>query len=201
VKEAKMKLSDMRVLIVADDAETVALLTSEIVGKFDANLTVVNTLEEARAVAEPNQFDVLLAAQRLPDGSGLALLDQESGTFDAPMILLDDGLDAKRVLAAMRLGVVDVLPTPIDKGHLATAVRNAAIASRDRRHTVARSGRLRKMSSKLVRDRRELRQRVDLVCRDLVSAYRRLAKKVVGVQASDSSYDAEPDDGSYGPPI
>jgi len=195
-----MKLSDMRVLIVADDTEAIALLTSEIVREFNASVTVVNTLEEARAVGEPNRFDLVFAAQRLPDGSGLALLDHASGVPDTPMILLDDGLDAKRLLAAMRLGAADVLPTPIDKQHLAAAVRRTVTANRRRRHTAARSGRLRRMSSKLVRDRRELRQRVDLVCRDLVSAYRRLAKKVVGVQAADTAYDEEPE-GDFQEPI
>lgn len=194
-----MKLSDMRVLIVTDDAETIASLTSEIMRGLNANVTVVNTLEEARTVSEADGFDVVLAAQSLPDGSGLALLDRESNVFDAPVIILDDGLDGARILAALRLGVADVLPTPIDKQHLATTVRKAVAANRHRRHVAARSGRLRKISSKLVRDRRELRQRVDLVCRDLVSAYRRLAKKVVGVQTQDTPYEGESDADTYDP--
>ncbi len=192
-----MKLSNMQVLIVADDAETIALLTSEIIRQLDANVTVVNTLEEAKTVSGPDRFDVILASQRLPDGSGLALLDLKSNTFDAPIIMLDDGLDGARVLAALRLGAADVLPTPIDKTHLTVTMRKAVSTNRRRRHAAARSTRLRTISSRLVRDRRELRQRVDLICRDLVSAYRRLAKKVVGVQAPDASYGVEPEADSY----
>ncbi|HVP10547.1 MAG TPA: response regulator [Phycisphaerae bacterium] len=191
-KEAQMTLTDMRILIVADNAELIASLTSEVVCNLGANVTIVNSVEEARAFAGPDKFDVILAAEKLPDGGGLELIDEESPLFDAPVILLDGTLDAQRILKALRNGVADVIPQPIDANHLVATVRKAVELHRLRKHTVARTFRLRRMSSKLVRDRRELRQRVDLICRDLVCAYRRLAQKVVGLRHPEFADDDEP---------
>jgi DNA-binding NtrC family response regulator len=192
-----MTLTDMRILIVADNAELIASLTNDVVCNLDANVAIVNSLEEARTVAGPDKFDVILAAEKLPDGGGLELLDEEHPLFDAPVILLDGTLDARRILNALRNGVADVLPRPVDSDHLLTTVRKAVNIHRLRRHTLARSYRLRRISSKLVRDRRELRHRVDLICRDLVGAYRRLAKKVVGLRHPEFAGDDEAQMDSY----
>ena len=197
-----MTLTDMRILIVADNTELIASLTSDVVCNLDASVTIVNSLDEARTLAGPDMFDVILAAQKLPDGSGLEILDEQNPMFDAPLVLLDGTLDARQVLRALRSGAADVIPQPIDSGHLVATVRKAVTIHRLRKHTNARCHRLRRISSKLVRDRRELRQRVDLICRDLVCAYRRLAKKVVVVRhpefAGDDdrqidSYDTQPE--------
>jgi DNA-binding NtrC family response regulator len=177
-----MTLTDMRILIVADNAEVTALLAKELVCNLEADVTVADTLEEARALAASDGFDVIIAQEQLPDGDALTLLGEEGPSFDAAVVLVGDDSDAQTVLSALRKGACDIVPQPIDERHLLATVRKAAEARRRRRHAAARSNRLRRISSKLVRDRRELRQRVDLICRDLVSAYRRLAKKVVGVQ-------------------
>jgi DNA-binding NtrC family response regulator len=192
-----MTLTDMRILIVANNPELIATLTNKIVCQLDANVTIVNSLEEARDLSGPDKFDVVLATEKLPDGQGLTLVNEEQPLFDAPVILLDAGLDARRILKALRNGVADVIPQPLDSGHLVTTMQKAVTMNRLRRHTYARCNRLRRVTSKLVRDRRELRQRVDLICRDLVSAYRRLAKKVVGLQLPEFSGDDDTQMDSY----
>ena len=57
-------------------------------------------------------------------------------------------------------------------------IRAAAQRALVRRHQQRRYRRLRRLSSRIVRERRDLRQRIDLVCRDFVQAYRRLAQRV-----------------------
>lgn len=197
-KEAKMKLTDMRILIVADDPQLTASLAKEAVCGLNANVTIVNSVEEARNAAAPDSFDVVLASETLPDGNGLELLKAKGGSIDAPVILICDDLDANRILQAMRNGAADVIARPADRKHLVASLRRAAARQRRRKHAAARSRRLRRISSRLVRDRRELRQRVDLICRDLVSAYQRLAHKVVGTHdgalAGDGGADVEPYD-------
>ena len=192
-----MTLTDMRILIVADNPGLIATLTNDIVCQLDANVTIVNSLEEARDMSGPDKFDVVLAAEKLPDGPGLTLANEERPLFDAPVILLDAGLDARRILQALRNGVADVIPQPLDSGHLVTTMQKTVTIHRMRKHTLARCDRLRRVTSKLVRDRRELRQRVDLICRDLVCAYRRLAKKVVGLRHPEFAGDDEPRMDSY----
>jgi hypothetical protein len=41
-----------------------------------------------------------------------------------------------------------------------------------------RHRRLRKLTARIICERRDLRQRIDLICRDFVHAYRRLAQRV-----------------------
>jgi hypothetical protein len=42
--------------------------------------------------------------------------------------------------------------------------------------------RLRRLLRRLLRERRELRQRTELICRDLVGAHRRLVDRVLTIQ-------------------
>jgi DNA-binding NtrC family response regulator len=79
----------------------------------------------------------------------------------------------------MRLGVRDMFAKPFDLARLGESVERAAADHRKRRSERLRSERLRRVSGRIVRERRAMRQRVDLVCRDLVGAYRRLAEKYV----------------------
>jgi len=171
----------MRVLIVADGAETIVTLTARIVTEFNANVTVVNTLGEARALVATEAFDIVIASQDLPDGVGLSLLQEHNAAFDAPMVLLERDLDAHRIMAAFREGVVDVFPQPIDQERLMRVIGEAVRGRHDREDDPATTEPTRGTSTQLVQDQRELRQRVDMICRDLVNAYQGLALKVVAM--------------------
>ncbi len=174
-----MALKDIHVLIVSDDTEIVANLTQHIVTMLDARITLVDTLDEARTILESGAFDVVMAAEELADGPGMSLLEEGPGTSDVPFILLGRALDAQSLLSAMRCGVVDVFTPPFEMDRLIDVMRRVVQAARTRRRQALRTTRLRQLAPRLIRDRRELRQRVDLICCDLVHAYRRLAEKVV----------------------
>lgn len=174
-----MALKDIHVLIVSGDTEIVAKLAQHIVTTLDARITLVDTLDEARTILASGAFDVVMAAEELADGSGLSLLEEGPGTRDVPFILLGRALDAQSLLSAIRCGVVDVLTLPIETDRLISVTRRVVQAGRERRRQALRTTRLRQLAPRLIRDRRELRQRVDLICHDLVHAYRRLAEKVV----------------------
>ncbi len=185
-KEAKMILTDMQILIVADDAEVVTRITNDIVCNLSANVNIVDSLIEGRAMARSSEFDAILVATVLPDGDGLSMLDEPLQSPETPIIFLGDGLRSERMLSAFRNGAKDILPATCEKNQLLGCIRKAVEEYRMRRHVYGRAKRLRQLSSKLIRDRRELRQRIDLLCRDLVFAYRRLAKKVVGIEDAGS---------------
>jgi FixJ family two-component response regulator len=84
-----------------------------------------------------------------------------------------------RALEAMRIGIRDMLPKPFALSQLGESVTQAVEDHHKRDRQQLRYDRLRRVSSRIIKERRVLRQRVDLVCRDLVGAYRRLAEKVV----------------------
>jgi DNA-binding NtrC family response regulator len=183
-KEAKMTLNDMRILIVADDADGMAALTASLMTRLDADVTMIGSIEEAKGIIASSAFDIILAAGELPDGSGLSLLSDDLN-HDMPLLLLDTRLDTHRVLSALRCGAIDVLIPPFDVEYILDVIQRSVMERRDRRRREIRTARLRRLSARLIRDRRELRQRVDLICNDLVRAYHRLAEKVVGAENSE----------------
>ena len=183
-KEAKMTLNDMRILIVADDADGMAALTTSMMTRLDADVTMIGSIEEAKGIIASSAFDIILAAGELPDGSGLSLLSDDLN-HDMPLLLLDTRLDGHRVLSALRCGAIDVLIPPFDVEYILDVIRRSVMERRDRRRREIRTARLRRLSARLIRDRRELRQRVDLICRDLVRAYHRLAERVVTAENSE----------------
>ncbi len=168
----------MHILIVADDTEISAAIIRHAVGQLEADVTLVHSISDACTAAASVAFDVVLASSQVPDGDVTALLEAEDAVA-APVIVIDDSLDGDRVLSAMRLGAADIICQPIDFEYLTRRIRHLVRGHRADEHESRRAARLRRLSSQLIRDRRELRQRVDLICRDLVVAYRRLAEKVV----------------------
>ena len=174
-KEASMKARDMNILIVAEDCKAVATIAQQFV-QANSDVTMVDTIAEATVLLANHSYDAVVAAVTLDDGSGLSLVSHKGPS--APVILIGEAPESDEVLAAIRAGASDVFPQPVDVDGLVTSVRRIVAARRKHRTALTRNKRLRKMTSRLVRDRRELRQRVDLICRDLVSAYQRLAEKV-----------------------
>lgn len=177
-----MNAGEMNILIAAEDAKLTATLAKALVVELGADITIVDTLEEAMILTASNAYDAIVASARLSDGSGLSLLSDEDIPTRAPVILLEDAPSTERVLDAIRFGAADVFPRPVETTRFIEAVRRVSRRHRRHRLTATRSKRLRGLTSRMVKDRRELRQRVDLICRDLVQAYQRLAEKVVEIQ-------------------
>lgn len=168
-----------QILLVASDDKTVLAVSRNLAARLDANLTIVRTLAEARQVLETAPFDVIVADHDIEDGTGLSLLYDRTTAPETPVILLDHAMEARRILDALRAGATDVLHHPFDAERLTTVIRESVRQCRQKRHDRVRTTRLRNLSSQMIQDRRELRKRIDLVCRDLVHAYHRLAEKVV----------------------
>lgn len=178
-EQAKVGPKAIRVLMLLDDDRVIATLTHHLITQLHADVTIATTLAEAEKAAGRETFDVMIAAHALQDGTGLGLISDEPLNANTPLILLDEELDGERVLSALRAGAIDVLPRPFDLKRLSTVIRETVRQGHERTRDATRQDRLRRLSSRMIADRRELRRRVDLVCRDLVQAYRQLAEKVV----------------------
>jgi DNA-binding NtrC family response regulator len=122
---------------------------------------------------------VVLASLPADDQDEMNLVRELRREAECEILLMTDHPTLGRAVEAMRLGVRDLFTKPFDMGRLTTALEEAIEARRHRRQERLRYERLRRVSARILRERRTLRQRVDLVCRDLVGAYRRLAEKVV----------------------
>ena len=167
-----------RILVAAQDDDRTTALIAEIVIQLQPQITHVSSVEDARLAIKATRPTLILADQYLEDGYGMDLIPRDA-SLKTPVILIKEQIDPDRLIQAMRLGVSDVFEQPIDPDEVIASIarlhRREAIRLRNER----RSRRLRRMSSKLIRDRRDLRQRVDLICNDIVVAYRQLAEKVV----------------------
>ncbi|GAF86586.1 unnamed protein product, partial [marine sediment metagenome] len=118
----------------------------------------------------------------LDDGNGVELAERLRMLSARPIILLADDPTTEDTLAAMRLGVRDLLIKPFPVTDLLDAAERALRSQEVRQAHTAKYHRMRKLLRRVLRERRELNQRVELVCRDLVGAQRRLMHRVFDSQ-------------------
>src|SRR5207244_3710220 len=119
------------------------------------------------------RFDVLIVESELPDGDGLSL----AAHFGRRRwFMLGHDLNKAGVIRALRCGARDVFERPLDAAAICERVRKTIDRQRRIRRAARRHARLRELSMRIIKDRRQVRRKVDLVCRDLVGAYRALAE-------------------------
>ena len=181
-----MPHNHLQILIVADEPDITAILATHIMtARDDAHVSVVDTIKEARRLAASDAFDVIVAQERLSDGTALGLVEEADKAIVTPLVVVAPDADVEQVRSTFREGAADVIDSATDGEGLLSCIDRVVTRGRQEQRRGRRSRRLRRVSSRLIKDRRELRQRVDLICRDVVDAYRRLAEKVVAAKNGD----------------
>lgn len=173
-----MSEQPVQLLLVSHDEELAEMVVRCLRDTAWAEVTHVTTASDALREELTARHDVIVTAMSLPDGDGLALTRELRVTNHCPVILTAEQVTAEEAIEALRLGVTDILIQPFDIADLIDLARRAADRRFRSRHRRRRYRRLRSMVSRIIRERRDLRQRMDLICRDLVYAYRNLAQKV-----------------------
>ena len=173
-----MRQRPLQILLVEDDTELAELVGRYLSESLRAEVTHVESANAALGEELTTRHDLLLAAMELPDGEGLELVRRVHENNPCPAIMMVEGPTAGEAIAAVRLGVVDILTKPFDLEYLSNTIRRAAADHRGRRRERARHKRLRKLVARIICERRDLAKRMDLICRDFVHAHRRLAEKV-----------------------
>ncbi len=168
-----------RLLIVEDDRDLAMLLAEHLAETLQADVTVATNCREAVDAELNKPQDLILADLLLPDGDATELQRQLKGISAAGFVLMSGVPTVNCVVEAMRLGAMDFLVKPFDLSQLTATVSDALARHQNASQMQVRYLRMRRLAKRILKDRRELRGRVDLVCRDLVQAYRRLAKRVV----------------------
>lgn len=139
---------------------------------------VVKSLHAARRAVAEHRYDVILFEPGLRDGDAWSLLTPPFRQAFASYVIIAEQIEKCDLHRAVRMGVRDAFDAPVDEDVLAVRLADLARESRRRCAEQCRMVRLRSLSTRIIRDRREVRRRVDLVCRDLVGAYRELAERV-----------------------
>lgn len=181
-----------RLLIVEDDEDLARLLADHLAETLQIEVSIAGSCREAVDVELTRPQDLILADLLLPDGDAIGLQRQLQGISAAGFVLMSGVPTVNRVVEAMRLGAMDFLVKPFDLSQLTATVSDALVRQQKHAQMKQRYLRMRRLAKRILRDRREMRSRVDLVCRDLVQAYRRLAKRVVELY---ETYGQQPENG------
>jgi DNA-binding NtrC family response regulator len=180
-----------RLLIVEDDEDLATLLAEHLAETLRVEVTLATSCREAVDIELTKPQDLILSDLLLPDGDAVSLQRQLQGISTAGFVLMSGVPTVNRVVEAMRLGAMDFLVKPFDLSQLTAAVSDALGRLDKKSQLQMRYVRMRRLAKRILQDRRELRNRVDLVCRDLVQAYRRLARRVVELY---DMYDHQPEE-------
>jgi len=165
-------------LLVEDDLELAEMIVRCLEEASSATVTHVTSAADALREELTTRHHVIIASMSLGGGDGLDCIRELRITNRCPVILLADEVSVEQTIEAMRLGVKDVLFKPFDIEQLCETVGRAAEREAKRRWRRVRYRRLRRLTSRIVRERRDLHQRMDLICQDFVYAYRRVAQRV-----------------------
>jgi two-component system response regulator HydG len=120
-------------VLVVDDDETVRETLVEFFETFGHTARGAATASSARAMASEHAPDVVVLDLRLPDASGLLLLDAlRADDPDVGVIVLSGFADVPTTVGAMQRGAADVLEKPVDLEALVAAVERASERGRMR---------------------------------------------------------------------
>ncbi len=173
-----MRTRPAEILLVVDDAELVEMMERYLTEAIPVRITTAASPDEALREELTHRHDVVLVDLDLQDGDAIDMIRQLRVSNHCPLIVTTGDPNASQLIDAIHLGVRDILIKPFEMEELNERLCRA-IRTVVRRHRMRhRYNRLRVLTARIIRERRELKQRTDLLCQDLVSAYRGLAQKV-----------------------
>lgn len=165
----------------------VEILVASLVRRFDAHITCVADTESCLDVDMVEPHDLVISELGLGGSDGLELAGKLMSLGERPIILLADDVTCDEAIEAMRLGVSDLLRKPFPIAHLLdTAEQLSRVHHLRQRHAV-KYRRMRELVRRVIRERRDLNRRIELICRDLVRAHRRLVDRVLTFQEAKSN--------------
>ncbi len=155
---------------------------------FDSCVTHATTGAEAIELDFLQSHRVVVVEADLPDMDGTDLVRQLLDVRHRPAVLIGDVHDSGLLLAALRLRVADFVAAPPKSRSLRDAINRAVHDSSSSARRIHREQRLRGIMRRLLRERRGLQSRMDLICNDLVGAQRQLFHRVLSLQSDSDSY-------------
>lgn len=136
--------------------------------------------EAIRAIAG-GAYDAVVIRQATIQLAIQSLRRVESVASGARCVLCAPAPSVGDAVEAMRAGAVDLLPDPPTDVDLLAAVAAAATKARAERDQSRRIERLKRICRRLNTARQQVTSQVDVLCNDLVGAYRELADQVTHV--------------------
>ena len=117
-------MASPRILVVDDEADLRELLEITLL-KMGLDVDCAATLREARRLVDDNSYDLVLTDMRLPDGLGLELVREVSGTSKTPIAVITAFGSAENAVVALKAGAFDYVSKPVVLDELRVMVRSA----------------------------------------------------------------------------
>ncbi|MGX4642061.1 sigma 54-interacting transcriptional regulator [Massilia sp. SYSU DXS3249] len=117
-------MSSPRILVVDDEPDLRDLLEITLV-KMGLDVDCAATLREARRLVEDNAYALVLTDMRLPDGLGLELVREVSGSSKTPIAVITAFGSAENAVVALKAGAFDYVSKPVVLDELRVMVRSA----------------------------------------------------------------------------
>lgn len=113
----------MRLLVTDDDPVVVEVVRETLHGE-GYSLDVARNCAEARVLGAVHAYEAVILDVMLPDGSGIALLEEIRGRGDTvPVLMLTSRSDEQDVIRGLDAGADDYLVKPFSTGELRARVR------------------------------------------------------------------------------
>jgi DNA-binding NtrC family response regulator len=113
----------MRVLVVDDEPDIVRELAVLLRRRGFAVNTAESVTGARQALADGPLPHAIVSDVRMPDGSGLELLDDDMGENRPGIIYVSGHLDGAEAKAVVKRGAIAVLPKPVDTRRLVGLLR------------------------------------------------------------------------------
>jgi len=178
------------IMLVESDAAMLEMLAAAVSRRFHSRITCVADTASALDIELFNPHDLLIVDLSAEAASGLDAVEQLCSLSRRPVIVLCDEASGDELIRAMRMGVRDAFRKPFAMEEFLDSMQRALYAATVRRQSAAKYHRMRDMVRRVIRERRDLNRRIELVCRDLVESHRRLARRVVEMQHGQPSRSA-----------
>ncbi len=168
-----------KIILVEPDADVTEIVVNALVRRFDAYITCVSTSEDCLDTELVEPHDLVITDLDLANDDGLDLAEQLFTLSARPVFFLADDPDRDDMVRAMQIGVRQLFVKPFPVGKLLDAADVALRSYILKRKQLVRHRRTRDLLRQVIGERRELNRRIDLICRDLVGAHRRLVNRVI----------------------
>jgi DNA-binding response OmpR family regulator len=163
-----------KVLVVDDELELRQLLTDALSAE-DMEVTSAATATEAMQVTERERVDFIVTDLRLPDCTGLDILDDlRKRNKDIPAVVITGYGDAETFSQASRRRPVELMTKPLDIDRLRSSIREELTKRDSSAKWRLRAQRMRRVAHKMNRQRKHATGKLETTCAELTGAYRAL---------------------------
>lgn len=175
-----------KILVVEPDPQVLEILVASLARKFDAHVTCVADAESCLDVDLITPHDLVISEMHLDDSNGIELAQNLLSLCNRPIILLGEEPSSEEAITALRVGVRDVFVKPFPVSELLEAAEGMLAGHEMRRQHTVKYSRMRDLVRRVIRERRDMNRRIELLCKDLVGAQKRLVHRVAEYERTNS---------------